>query len=395
MRIGLVMALLVSALFGAVAPKLSEKYEDSRKCKPCHADRVAEWENSWHANSHYGSDEYLRKSIDYVSRKSHRSVNSVKVQCAVCHNPRIAITETSTDYEIIAAMNMDEKSNVTKALNNSTLSEGINCLVCHNINKINDHLDEKERGVHRVEWNKVGTMSGPLNDAVSPYHNTQERDFFSNNPNKLCFVCHANDRSTGGLLITDMKSEFGKSKEKCVECHMSPKKEGVASNYPIDNGKPKQRMIREHNFAGGHVESMWAGALRVSLKRQGETLLVTLTNDQPHNLPSGFGARELIVEVDYTKGTDALKSQVMSLTQHYTDKRGRATIPHLAKNVSEDMSVPAHGSKTVKFNITPGTEKVWVNVYYRLVNDEVRELLKLEEPIWSKKMLINSATTSL
>jgi hypothetical protein len=43
----------------------------------------------------------------------------------------------------------------------------------------------------------------------------------------------------------------------------------------------------------------------------------------------------------------------------------------------------------VKFPIVKGAGSATVTLYYRLVNDEVREMLELEEPLWSKKMLID------
>ena len=46
--------------------------------------------------------------------------------------------------------------------------------------------------MNRVTWMKSGTMTGPYNDAKSPYHKVEARDFMDTNPNQLCFVCHAN-----------------------------------------------------------------------------------------------------------------------------------------------------------------------------------------------------------
>ena len=377
---------------GEVAPELSAKYRDSSKCAPCHAQIVSEWSESYHAKSHYDNNEYLRASMDYVSRKSRKSLNAVKVDCATCHNPRLGVNHTDMDYEIQAAMGLDKMSKVNEALESDAISEGINCLVCHNVDKINDHLDDTKRGMDRISWNPVGTMSGPIKDAVSPYHNTQYREFFGKNPKQLCFVCHANDRSVSGLVFTDMKSEYGDEQKQCADCHMSPKKEGYASNYPIDDGQPKKRMVREHGFVGAHTEWMWKGALGINVSQKGKDLIVTLVNDNPHNIPSGFGSRELIIEVTYMSGSKVMKKQSMSLTRHYKSKRGKPTIPHLAVEASEDLSVPAKGTRSVKFPMAEGAGAASVALSYRLVNDEVRGILKLKEPIWSKKFYIDTAT---
>ncbi|MBA3025361.1 MAG: hypothetical protein FP820_03015, partial [Sulfurimonas sp.] len=231
--------LFTSLLFAAKVVEVDERFQQSQNCKACHLHIVKEWEESWHANSHYESDEYLRASIDYVSRKTHKSLNAVKVECATCHNPRISVTKTGMDYEIMAVMELDKGSKVNKALQSNAISEGINCIVCHNIDKIHDDKDPTKRGINRVEWTKSGTMTGPYDDAKSPYHKVEERDFMSSNPDKLCFVCHANDRSVEGFVFTDMQSEFVAGEKKCVDCHMGEKKIGVAATLKIDNGKAK------------------------------------------------------------------------------------------------------------------------------------------------------------
>lgn len=393
---GLILAFAVLCqLHAGSAVELDAMYSDSTKCKACHHHIIEQWESSWHAKSHYKNDEYFRKTVDYIGRKSRRSANAIQVGCASCHNPRIAVTETDIDYEIMVAMKLDEHSEVNKALQSDLLSEGINCVVCHNIDKIHADLDDSKRGVHRVTWMKSGTMVGPLEDAFSPYHKVQKRDFFNEEADTLCFVCHANDRSEEGIVFTDMKSEYRKGEKMCVDCHMSPRYQGVASTLRIDNGKQKTRLVRDHLFAGGHVASMWNGALELEAKGQSDGLVVTLVNPQPHNIPSGFGARELILEVEYLNGSEVIGRHSMSLTRTYTSKRGKPTIPHLAEEMGPDMSVPAQGKKSVKFPLAKGADAASVTLYYRLVNDEVRQMLELQEPIWSEKMLVNSLVQKL
>ncbi len=255
-RIVLSIIWCAGLLFGGTAPELNEKYGDSAKCKPCHAETVNEWMGSLHSKSHYNSNEYLHKSIDYVGRKSRKSKNAIKVQCAACHNPRIAVTSTDMDYEIMAAMKLDNLSEVNRALKSDSLNEGFNCLVCHNVDKIDHQADETVRGLHRLHWNSVGTMSGPIDDASSPYHKTQKRQFFKEDSNKLCFV-------------------------------------------------------------GTYTQSRWEGALTLSVVKKENDLLIVMNNANPHNLPSGFGARELIIDVTYRSEQKVLASKSVSLTQRY------------------------------------------------------------------------------
>ena len=390
LKIGITLLLFSAISFAATpeaAPELNKKFHDSSNCRSCHLPIVKEWKKSYHSKSHYAKNEYLRASMDYVHRKTRKSINAVKVQCAVCHNPRIAVTETGVDYEIDSVMGLDKGSEVNKAVSSDELAEGINCLVCHNVDAINEKLPASKRGIHRLKWNPVGTMSGPFADANSPYHKTQKRDFFDD-PKKLCMVCHANDRSVSGLVFANTQKEYDQTEKQCADCHMSPKKPGVASTLAIDNGKPRKRMVREHVFAGAHVESMWEDALDIRGKKVGTNLLITIRNENPHNIPTGFGAREIVVDVTYMSGSSVLEKKVYSLSQHYVDKRGKATIPHLAVKATEDLSIPANGKRSFSTKIPKGAGNAIITVSYRLVNEEVVRLLKLKGKEWGKKNFI-------
>jgi len=389
MKLLLMVLLALSSLYGAAkVVKVDERFQNSQSCKACHLRIVKEWKESWHSKSHYQHDEYFRKSLDYVARKTRKSVNSVKVQCATCHNPRISVTSTNEDYEIAAVMGLDKGSAVDKAVNSDAISEGINCVVCHNIDKIHDEYDASKRGINRVEWTKSGTMTGPFKDARSPYHKTKHHDFMDKTPNDMCFVCHANDRSVKGIVFTNMQSEFAKGEKSCVACHMGPRHKDVAATYKMYKGKAKIREVRNHHFAGAHIDKMWFHALNLSLSEKKGNIFIKIKNPQPHNIPSGFGSREIIVSVLFKKGSKTLEKKEISLTRHYTRKRGKVTIPHLAIKQSKDMSIPAKGKKVLKIASMNEATSVEVTLEYRLVNDEVRNLLKLKGPNWSQRHFI-------
>lgn len=390
------LTIVSLSLYAAEVVHVGSKFQDSGKCKACHSHIVQQWDDSWHAKSHYGNDEYFQKTIDYVARKDNRkSLNTIKIECATCHNPRISVTSTNAEYEAIASLKLDKDSAATKAINSDGISEGINCVVCHNVDQIHDDLPENKRGINRVTWMKSGTMTGPYSDASSPYHKVEQRPFMDNNPNQLCFVCHANDTSSEGHRFTNMQAEFNAGGKQCVDCHMGGRKMGVASTLPGASGKPTKRLIREHGFVGAHTEQMWQGALKVDARKTGANLAVTLTNPQPHALPSGFGSREIVIDAQYYSGTKALKAESLSLTSLYLNKRGKPTIPHLAEKTVQNISIPALGSKTFTLPMVAGADQVSVVVSYRLVNDEVREMLDLKDPIWSKKMVIKKLNLKL
>lgn len=395
MKLIALIAFTFSILQSATVVDAGDMFAKSTNCKSCHLPIVNEWKESWHSKSHYKHDEYFKKSIDYVSKKSRKSLNGVKVECATCHNPRIAVTSTDEEYEIDAVMGLDKGSKVDKALADDAISEGINCVVCHNIDKINCKEKDSIRGINRIEWTKSGVMSGPYSDAKSPYHKVQHRDFMSNKSNKLCYVCHANDRSIKNVVFANTQEEYAYSQTLCVECHMGKKRLSVASTLKIDHGKAKKRKIRTHGFRGAHFDDMIKGALTISAKQKSSFILITLKNKLPHNVPTGFGSREILVELSYLKGKKEIKKESISLTTHYKDRRKRATIPHLAKTSSKNMSIPAKGQKILKVKKVKGATSVNISIYYRLVNDEVRSLLKLKDAIWVKKSPIVSKKIKL
>ena len=389
MKIVIMSFLLLSTLFGAAkVVHVDEKFQRSQSCKACHMRIVQEWEHSWHSKSHYKHDEYFRKSLDYVARKTRKSINSVKVQCATCHNPRISVTSTGEDYEMDALMGLDKGSKIDKAVNDDSISEGINCVVCHHIDKIHNEYDASKRGINRVEWTKSGTMTGPYKDAKSPYHKTVHHAFMDKKPNDLCLVCHANDRSARGLVFTNMQSEYKKGSKSCVECHMGPRQKDVAATYKMYNGKAKIRDVRNHSFSGGHTSLMWINALDLELKEKKDALYITIKNPQPHNIPSGFGSREVVVNIIYKKGTKIIDEKNIFLTTHYKRKSNKISIAHLAKSASKDLSIPAKGKKVLKVAKVQDATSVEVELNYVLVNKEVRTLLGLKDRNWSRKNYI-------
>ncbi len=95
MKVLIFIALLIASVYSAEVVAVGDKFKDSSKCQACHNHLVEDWQHSWHARSYEKNDEYFRASVEYVSKKSHKSLNAVKVECATCHNPRSAITKPS------------------------------------------------------------------------------------------------------------------------------------------------------------------------------------------------------------------------------------------------------------------------------------------------------------
>ena len=390
MRLITILILISTFVYAGQPVALNGKFSKSKKCIKCHFHIVREWKGSWHAKSHYENDEYFQKTIDYMARKVRgKSIDTLKVQCAVCHNPRISIIKTTDEDEVAAQLKLKTHKPIEDAVHSKDINEGINCAVCHNVDKIHENKDDSVRGVHLLDWLQAGKMSGPFDDAESPYHQTYQRDFMTTDTNKLCLVCHANQRSIRGLVFSDTEKEYKKQKDPkpCVDCHMSEKKLGIASTNKGPDGKPVKRMIRKHGFVGAHSPKLIKGALKLSLKSVKSKLHIQLDNPNPHNVPTGYGGREIIIDIKFYDGKKEIEKTI-SLTSHYLSKRKKKTVPECASKATEDMSIPAMGKKVYKVDIPVGLKQAVVTVSYRLVNDEIVKILDLKEPIWSEKMFV-------
>ncbi len=386
----LLLIILVTNILATESVKLEDRYSTSKNCKACHNHILKDFKKSWHARSHITKNEYYKKSIEYIARKSRgKSFEMVEVECAKCHNPRISKTKTSEDDSLRYLMNLKNKT-IDDATNDQKLTEGINCLVCHNIDNIHNDKDESIRGMDRVDWVKSGMMSGPYDNAKSPYHKVEKRNFMKEDVNNLCFVCHANKRSNLGVEIANMKKEYNSVKGKkklCVDCHMSASHKGIAARF-IQNGKTTftSRIVRNHTFKGAHYSDMLKGSLGLEISVVNETLLVIIKNDLPHNVPSGMGARELVLEI-----IEDNKKRLVLLSSTYFNKRDKLSIPLCVKNIKDPVSyIKAKSTKKMSFKIAKGVYKVSVNLYYKLVNDQVNKVLKLEDKKWNKLNLIAS-----
>jgi len=390
-RIGWLLALGITGVLASES--INPKYADSSKCMPCHTEITKSWKSSLHAMSHYSKNELYRKMIHYVSKKRIQSFEQVEIRCAQCHNPHIASAVSESDISDASFGIASEK--MRKGLDQPFMKDGVNCIVCHNIEKIHFSDDPGKRGKDTIQWGPNDTMVGPFSDAKSPYHKTKSADFFKKDPNKLCFVCHYNERSPYRALIgsTGIEYQSSGSKTTCVECHMGAVKKGHAVQVDLgDRGTSgKIRELRSHLFAGARNSDILADAIDLSVMRKGQNVVVTLKNRTPHNVPTGFGGRQLIVTM---KALDAsgrlIQREEQILEARYLDKYGRESIPHLAKDVLSDTRLKPNERRTIEFKVPAGSNEVIVDVKYRLIGKKWIEKLNIEDEMFKKEYPVAS-----
>lgn len=368
------------------------EFTSSKNCLNCHTHIVQDWQNSWHAKSHIDKNEYYQKALAYTAKKRYKSQESIAIECATCHNPRIEVTQVTQAQELKYAISGQKSEKIVNAVKADIIKEGINCIVCHKIDTIKHTTKDAQIGNSKLTWLKEGVIGGPFDDSKAAYHKSKQQSFF-NDPDKLCLVCHESLKSSEDVTIANTGQEFkaNKKDKQCVDCHMGPKQEGYASLVANSEGKKVRRMVRRHLFKGAHDEGMIKQALELQVVHNNGTLEVHMHNPNPHSVPTGYSSREIVIDITYQTPTKQLK-QTKSLTQYYTSKRGRNTIGHLAKSVKGDAPIKAYETKTLTFHTPQGAQKATVTLWYKLANDHVVKLLDLQEEQWSKKTKITTQT---
>ena len=380
--------------------KIQEKYAQSKYCAGCHPDQVRDWKTTWHSKSHTTHNVLYKKTLEFMSKKLYKDSEKLSVECAKCHNPRISVKKVNKSFLLAKAFGVESKEvkDVQKALSTDYLKEGINCIVCHNVDKINHSKDLLKRGFDAVEWGPNDVMVGPFDSQRTSYHKSVKRDHFNQDVNRLCFVCHYGGENSHKLPLytTGKEHEESKSGKKCVDCHMSERKDGVIAPHIQKEGElTKVRGLRSHLFSGVRNSDIAKEAFDSNLTERGSNLIVTLKNKTPHKVPTGYGGRALRVEVIFQEGQNNFNSIHKDLDVVYLDEKGELTIPYLAYTIEHDLRLNPSEEREVVFDIPKNATDAKVVIWYQLVNDALRTLLNITDPIFTKAYQISSQNIKL
>jgi len=385
------IVMMVCTLGVYAGESIGLKWQSNKNCEACHQEISAKWETSRHANSHFSKNDLFRQSLAYMVQKNPTSIlDEVKVSCAKCHNPRLAKSGMSDEEKVgLLLGDSDTTKSFHKMLNNKNMKNGINCVVCHNVESI--HLNKKEgsQGMGSITFGEQGTMFGPFDDAISPYHKTAQRDHFVGNNPKLCFACHFSAKNKHGVEVYATGKEyeaFSQDKEGCKDCHMSKPREGYASNHAAVGEKPKKRMVRTHRFASVDNSNIMTDYVDIKAKTEGNTFVLTLKNRTPHNIPTGYGLREILLKVTFLDKDDhVLKTHLYRLGATWKDAKGELTIPHLATTKSRDTRLKGLSTVAYKFPIAKGAVYAKYSFSYRLVSEGLAKAMGVTDPFFLKE----------
>jgi len=395
--------IMISSLYAETTKEIDKKWSSNKKCEACHMKISSYWETSRHSNSHFSKNDLYKKSLEYIILKSPKLImDEVKIDCAKCHNPRITQKYVRKKDKILLALGMTEQQKkYTKALNAEDMKNGINCIVCHNIDEI--HLDKSvgSQGLNSIKFGPQGTMYGPLNDANSPYHKTELRSHFTDDNPTLCFSCHYSTKNHNGLEVYATGKEYDEFKNKegeegCKKCHMSEKKEGHASNFPIYGKQPKKRMVRDHKFASVDNSDIFTKYVDINSSKEENRYLITLTNRAPHSIPTGYGLREIILKVSFLdKDGKKLSTDTNILGVSWKDKRGELTIPHLAKSIKSDTRLKGKSEETLYYDIPNGAKFISYKLSYRLIGNKMAKKIGITDKFFLKDYIMTKKKIAL
>lgn len=388
--------LIFTLLLGA-EEKISKKWESSSNCFPCHTEIVKKWRLSRHANSHFSKNDLFKKTLQYIVKKRPNTIlNEIKLKCAQCHNPRVVTKTLSSDDKLSLLMDHSTvQGKYTKALNTKNMQDGVNCVVCHNVDKIHLDIEKGSQGYRSVSFGKQGTMFGPFVDAKSPYHRSEQREHFNGNNPKLCFACHYSAKNYQGLEVYATGKEYEQiqkselEEEGCKECHMSKKRRGFASNYSLGGKNPKIRMVRVHRFASVDNSNIINDYVDLSTSVEKNKFIIILKNRTPHYLPTGYGLREIHLRaIYYDVNNKVINSKSTILGMQWKDQNGEATIPHLAYALQGDTRLAGKRSKKYYFDIPEKARYVRYILSYRAIGNKLAKKLHIKDNFFLKEYIL-------
>lgn len=264
MKRALTLLFIFLLLFSPPLPSYpGEKgYETAETCKRCHGKIYDQWKSSRHANA------FTEPTFSGIYREITANNPDTVSLCRFCHSPLAGIPKKMIGKEVA-----DE--------------EGVSCDFCHTVKEV--RLD----GNFPKYINTPGTKRGPIDDAKSPYHETEFSPLLLDA--KFCAGCHEFTNQKGVPILTTYaeweKSFYRGEGIHCQFCHLP-------QLFP---GSDKSDAPPDHTMRGGHFPDKIREAVRMSgtlrsLKKKA-LIEIELFNDKSgHKVPTGIPTRKFVVD---------------------------------------------------------------------------------------------------
>lgn len=320
----------------------NEDWTSSAKCKSCHEDIFNQWADSNHrhlvdTNPYYMVMENLAGAD---------MGDEFRQWCMGCHNPSAVTTMQKRSTHKMDANNMPntlfESGSQSliddfKTHGNSRLEQGVSCIACHRITKVNSkgnsaytlELTNRKKYMFEESNSKIKTWLSEkfINSNPVVHKDSYTKDIYKQSA--YCASCHDEflpDDSKRAVVSTFKeweKSSFNNPKDPtkhktCIDCHMTYLKNGEFSplkGQSTTGGKIKEN-IKVHYFSGSNHflsglkskkhEDQTLQLLRTSADidvdiKDGKILVGVKNVGAGHHLPTGVSDfRELWLDITVT-----------------------------------------------------------------------------------------------
>ena len=418
--------LIAPALVGSLGMTGSAQAGDesihhisSEVCKTCHQETYKQWKGSMHANSTALKDPihatFYKKVVGDPTKEGVTMKNGKYPVCLQCHAPNAA------------------KDKTTKLDAKPAYSEGVNCIACHTLKKYNGidmpngklrlglkayDVADKVQAPGRNSNNKLQTLAaagdafgfgGDEEQKPNPHLGEpvtmdgkeipsipMEANPQQQRTSDACMGCHDRRSNAHGVPLCATGDEYiaSKSQVDCLSCHM-----------PTANG------MADHSMGGGHNMGMLQRSVLFVLNsdKKGDKIAstVTITNKQPHTMPTGAPFRNLFMKIsaydkdgnlvwENAKGHPAKEDPKAFMFMTLKDDKDQPTAPPTATKPGDDTRLKAFEKRDLNYEI-PAKDVVLVRaeLYYNLLwPGLVKKFKHLPEDL-TGPMLIAAAESSI
>ncbi len=308
LRLGFLLVILPAVCFVSCTSfeHLSvsgDQFAHAKDCGKCHVAVYNEWSKSDHAKA-------------FVSPRFRDATNGYAFEnCISCHAPSPGVTDKAPTARTAGR------------------EDGVTCVSCHL---------------------KGGKLAGPINPTgmIKPHPIEVDEKFYRSSA--ICGRCHEGTMREWNSAKADKKP--------CQQCHMQPvmrevtQATGGMSNIIV--AFEKQQMLRRHDFTVSR-NFVPGKFITVTAKRDGSSLTIQITNNLPHNLPTGdFGFRVLEILVIAVDERD-----------HEIVLEKRELVPELSS------AIRPHGTLTWNIRIPQDTVKASLQLKRRSYEEQDNILL--------------------
>lgn len=251
------MALLALLPIGTIPDRETHARgnSDAAACGRCHTEHHAEWKRSAHARAF--TDPIYQRALVGKPRPElcHGCHVPGEVQRRLGHRP-----EPRTHHR----------------------DDGVDCAACHVSGE---------------------TVRGPLGTPTEAHRGEKDPTFTAEGATALCASCHATKIGPVLPLARDFQaSGLAATGKSCVGCHMTKVARPLANDPVTSRPSGPIRDARSHAILGPDDTEFCASAFALGVKRQGDEIVATVTNNAGHRVP-GLTLRKFAVRIRQLDGS--------------------------------------------------------------------------------------------